>query len=159
MSILKVHYFLWFGSLSCIMPFVSVFAIQHTTATTEDIGILYCVLPFIVSVFKPLFCSIADRNNSHKKVLIVSTIFTILGYGLLLLIMYVRFGQFSWYMFCILILMANSGQGVVISLNDYLVMKEVTRLNKDYGGYRVWGTVGWGGFGWCEFTIHFMICF
>ena len=147
MSVLKVHYFLWFGSLSGIMPFASIFAKEHSIATAEDIGLLYFVLPFIVSVIKPLFCSIADRHNCHRKVLLISIIITIIGYGLLLTIIFIKIQKVSWYWFCFLILLANSGQGVVISLNDYLVMKEVTELNKSFGSYRVWGTIGWGGFG------------
>ena len=147
MSVLKVHYFLWFGALSGIMPFVSVFVTAHSIATIQDVGVLYFVLPFIVSITKPLFCSIADRNNSHKKVLIVSIIVTIVGYGLLLTTLYVKMGRFTWYWFCFLMFLANSGQGVVICLNDYLVMKEVTELNKSFGSYRVFGTLGWGGIG------------
>ncbi|XP_054168523.1 major facilitator superfamily domain-containing protein 6-like, partial [Oppia nitens] len=144
MSILKAHYLLWFGSLSGIMPFVTVFATAHTIATYEDIGLLYFVLPFLVAIIKPLFCSIADRNGSHKKILLLFIIVTIIGYSLLLLIIYIKLGVISWILLCLLILLANTGQGVVISLNDYICMKEVTELNKSYGQYRVWGTVGWG---------------
>jgi len=147
MSVLKAHYFLWFGSLSGIMPFVAVFAKAHSVANAENIGILYGILPFIVTFVKPLFCSIADRNNAHKSVLIISIILTILGYGLLTTIIFVNFGSFSWYMFCILVLLANSGQGIVISLTDYLVMKEATELKKSFGEYRLYGTLGWGGLG------------
>ena len=125
-SILKVHYFLWFGALSGIMPFVSIFAKKHSLASAEDVGLLFFALPFIVSVVKPLFCSIADRNKSHKKVLLISCVTTILSYGLLLTVMFIKVGAISWYWFCLLVLLANCGQGIVISLNDYLVMKEVT---------------------------------
>jgi len=154
MSVLKIHYLLWFGSLSGIMPFVPIFAREHAVADAESVGILYCILPFIVSFIKPLFCSIADRNNAHKSVLITSIVLTILGYGLLLTTVFINFGSFSWYWFCILVLIANSGQGVVISLNDYLVMKECTETNKSFGSYRVYGTIGWGGFG-MYFNVFF----
>jgi nitrate/nitrite transporter NarK len=154
MSVLKAHYFLWFGSLSGIMPFVPIFARQHAVADAKSVGILYCILPFVVSFMKPLFCSIADRNNAHKSVLIISIALTILGYGLLLTTVFINFGSFSWYWFCILVLIANSGQGVVISLNDYLVMKECTETNKSFGSYRVYGTIGWGGFG-MYFNVFF----
>jgi nitrate/nitrite transporter NarK len=148
MFILKLHYFLWFGSLSGILPYVPIFAQQHAIATATDVGILFFILPFIASIVKPIFCSMADHYQAHKKIFITFLLLTLNGYGLLLSIPFVTFmGKYSWYLFSALVLVANSSMGVVISLTDFLVMKQVTQNNQNYGSYRVYGTLGWGGFG------------
>ncbi|XP_027198131.2 major facilitator superfamily domain-containing protein 6-A-like [Dermatophagoides pteronyssinus] len=152
---LKAHYLFWFGSLSGILPFVSIFAREHLQISAESVGILFFILPFIVSIIKPLICSIGDRYNCHSIILIISQISTILGYGLLLLIPWLLqwiTTEILWWIFCLLTLIANTAMGSGISLTDYLVINEVEQLksfkqNISYGSYRIWGTVGYGIFG------------
>ena len=152
---LKAHYLLWFGSLSGILPFVSIFAREHLQISAESVGILFFILPFIVSIIKPLICSIGDRYNCHSIILIISQISTIFGYGLLLIIPWLLqwiTTEILWWLFCLLTLIGNTAMGAGISLTDYLVINEVEQLksfkqNISYGSYRIWGTVGYGIFG------------
>lgn len=114
-----------------------------------DVGTLFFALPFIAFIAKALFCSVADHYSIHKKVFIIFILLTLTGYGLLLSVPFLKsfLGTFSWYYFCLLVLLANSSMGVVVSITDFLVMKQVTQDNGNFGLYRVFGTFGWGLFG------------
>ena len=162
---LKAHYVLWFGSLSGILPYVSVFARNHLEVSATAVGNLFCVVPFIVSIGKPLACSIADHNGRHSNTLMTAQLFTLFSYGSLLIIPFlVEFVSKTilWISFCILCVVANVSMGVGTSLTDYLVINEVNLINQNggntnYGSFRIWGTIGFGVFGKC-FPLFF-ICF
>ncbi|RWS01158.1 major facilitator superfamily domain-containing protein 6-like protein [Dinothrombium tinctorium] len=143
---LKAHYFIWFASLGGILQYVSVFGSQHTQQSTTNIGLLLTVMPFVTLIAKPVFCGIADHFNLHKFTLIASIFTTLLGYGLFAIIPYLQ-QNIRWYLFCAFVLLANSSSGVVTSLTDSIVMKEVTRTSVSYGSIRVFGSLGWGLFG------------
>lgn len=152
---LKAHYTLWFGSLSGILPYVPVYAKTHLEVSASQVGLLYFLLPFVVSFIKPLACSGADHYHQHSVALLISQFCTLLGYGLLLAIpflAYILHTSLWWYLFCLLALLANTSMGVGISLTDFLVMDEVARINQSggdthYGKFRIWGTIGFGLFG------------
>ncbi|XP_075586108.1 maltose permease [Dermatophagoides farinae] len=154
---LKAHYLLWFGSLSGILPYVSIFAREHLQISADAVGILFFILPFVVSIVKPLVCSIADRYECYSLTLILSQISTILGYGLLLTLPWLLrwiSTEILWWFFCLLTLIANTAMGAAISLTDCLVINEVVQLQRNngdnhtsYGNYRIWGTIGFGIFG------------
>lgn len=153
---LKAHYLLWFGSLSGIIPYVSIFAREYLKISSESIGILFLILPFIVSVVKPIICSIADYYKCHSKALLTSQFCMIIGYGLLLFIpILVKFidSDKVWWIFCLLVLLAHTSNGAGVSLTDYLVMNQVTiekqngNESVNFGNYRIWGTIGFGFFG------------
>ena len=152
---LKAHYCLWFGSLSGILPYVSIFARTHLGVSATAVGILFCVLPFVVSIGKPLACSAADHYGKHSQTLLLSQILVLLGYGLLVVIPFVLSlvsAQLLWYLFCALALVGNTAMGVGISLTDFLVIQEVNNIKQkggdtNYGNFRIWGTIGFGVFG------------
>lgn len=152
---LKAHCCLWFGSLSGILPFVSIFARSHLSMSATAVGALFSVLPFVAAIAKPLACSAADHNGKYSHGLLLSQVFALFGYGLMLTIPAAQTlvsNDVLWYLFCFLALVANTSMGIGISLTDYLVMHEVNFINThggntNYGNFRIWGTVGFGGFG------------
>lgn len=143
--ILKVHYFLWFGSLAGVLPYAAVFGKEFTAATATDIGFLYTVLPFIALLAKPVLCAFADRFAVHKLVLVSSLILTLVGFGSLIFVPWFTKGAaWTWWFFCAGVLVANTAMGVVISMTDSLAMKEVSAGRSSFGSIRVYGTLGWG---------------
>lgn len=152
---LKAHYGFWFGSLSGILPYVSVFAKTHTGVSATTVGTLFFVLPVVISFLKPLACSAADHYAKHSHALLISQLGTLCGYGLLILIPFlvpVLPTLLLFYLFCFFVLIGNTAMGVGISLTDHLVMHEVNRVKQrggdtNYGSFRIWGTIGFGVFG------------
>jgi MFS family permease len=142
---LKIHYFLWFGSLGGVLPYTSVFGRHHSDASATEIGLLYTLLPFTVVFAKPVFCWLSDRFSYHKLVLVVFMIATLLGYGFLIITPFLAIKSFWFFSACVFV--ANTAMGVVISMTDSIVMKEVTSGGHSFGSIRVWGTLGWGVFG------------
>lgn len=143
-NLLKAQYFLWFGSLAGILPYVSIFARNHSSVSPSQVGILYTILPFVAMVTKPIFCGLADRFNCHKCVLVVSMISTLFGYGILVVTPWFPQASWSWLFICICVLIANTSMGIVISMNDSIAMREVSNGRASYGSLRVFGTIGWG---------------
>lgn len=145
MLILKVHYFLWFGSLAGVLPYTAVFGNKYSSATAAEIGILYTILPFVAMLAKPIGCACADRFSAHKLVLVLSLILTLFGYGALILVPWFgRGSSWTWWFFCAAVLVANTAMGVVISMTDSLAMREVSAGRSSFGGIRVFGTLGYG---------------
>lgn len=82
---IKVHYFVAFGGLGGVMPFLPVVAKSlniHATA----VGIIFTVIPFTVLLAKPLFGSISDHFQNIKKVIISIICVIIVAYLCILLI-------------------------------------------------------------------------
>lgn len=146
-NVLRSHYLLWFGSLSGVLPFTSIFAREHVKASPSEIGLLYTLLPFVAFLTKPLVCGIADRFNGHKITLVVVMIATMIGFGSLVITPWLHAGPWSWWYFCACVMLANTAMGVGTTLTDSIVMREVTNGTTSYGSIRLWGTVGWGIFG------------
>ncbi|KAI2803132.1 hypothetical protein BLOT_007255 [Blomia tropicalis] len=152
---LKAHYCLWFGAHSGVLPYLAVFLRTHLNASATTVGTLYCVLPFVVSIVKPIACSAADHYGKHSQALLISQILTFFGYGLLAAIPFILEYiplHILLYGFCFLALLANTSMGVGISLTDFLVINEVKLVNQhggntNYGAVRIWGTIGFGIFG------------
>lgn len=152
---LKAHYCFWFGSLSGILPYVSVFAKTHMGVTTSTMGTLFFVLPVVASFLKPLACSAADHYSKHSHALLIAQLGTLIGYGLLIIIPFlvpVLPAILLFYLYCFFVLIGNTAMGVGISLTDHLVMYEVNRVKQsggetNYGSFRIWGTIGFGVFG------------
>ena len=110
---------------------------------------LYTVLPFDDVFAKPFFCSLADRYNAHRLLLLLAISAAALGYGSLALLPLLNGHRLAWYVFCAGVMVANSAMGVTTSLTDAISMKEVTSESSttSYGSIRLFGTIGWGVFG------------
>lgn len=142
--LLQAQYFLWYGSLAGILPYIGIFAKNHSSASPSEIGFLYTLLPFVAMITKPIFCSIADRFSCHKLVLVTSMAVTLIGYGKLLLTPWFQQASWSWWFICACVLVANTSMGIVITMNDSIAMREVSNGRASYGSLRVFGTLGWG---------------
>ena len=142
--ILIAQYFLWFAALTGILPYVSIFAKNHSNASATQIGILYTVLPFVAMITKPIFCGLADRYSCHKLTLVAAMTATLFGYGILVLAPWFEASAWSLWFICGSVLIANTAMGIVITMNDSIAMREVATGRSTFGALRVFGTLGWG---------------
>jgi PPP family 3-phenylpropionic acid transporter len=132
----SIYYFLYFGAISILFPFLALFY-QSQGLTGGQIGLLAAISPIISFFGAPLWTGAADASHRHKLaamlsitgVVIVTLIFPqISSFGGLLLMISL------WAIF-------NSPTG---SLVDSAVLTLLGDRKERYGRVRLWGTIGYG---------------
>ena len=132
----SIYYFLYYGAISILFPFLALFY-QSRGLTGGQIGVLAAISPIISFFGAPLWTGAADATHRHKLVMVLCTLgvvtVTILFPGvasfgglLLMVCLYAFFG---------------SPTG---SLVDSAVLTELGGHKERYGRIRVWGTIGYG---------------
>jgi len=132
----SIYYFLYFGAISILFPFLALFY-QNQGLTGGQIGLLAAISPIISFFGAPLWTSAADASHRHKLVamlsitgvVIVTFIFPgIASFGglLLMISLWAFFG-------------APTG-----SLVDSAVLTLLGDRKERYGRIRFWGTIGYG---------------
>jgi PPP family 3-phenylpropionic acid transporter len=131
-----MYYFLYYGAISILFPFLALFY-QSQGLSGGQIGLLAAISPIISFFGAPLWTGAADASRRHKLlamlsilgVVIVTFIFPSITTfsGLLLMIsLYAFFG---------------SPTG---SLVDAAVLTMLGERKERYGRIRLWGTIGYG---------------
>jgi PPP family 3-phenylpropionic acid transporter len=132
----SLYYFLYFGAISVLFPYLALFY-KGQGLTGGQIGLLAAISPIISFFSAPLWTGAADASHRHKLVtmvcilgvVIVTFIFpNIASFGglLLMISIYSLFG-------------APTG-----SLVDSAVLALLGDRKERYGRIRLWGTVGYG---------------
>lgn len=132
----SLYYFLYFGAISVLFPYLALFY-KGQGLTGGQIGLLAAISPIISFFSAPLWTGAADASHRHKLVtmvcilgvVIVTFIFpNIASFGglLLMISIYSLFG-------------APTG-----SLVDSVVLALLGDRKERYGRIRLWGTVGYG---------------
>lgn len=110
------------------------------------------LLPFVSILVKPFFCSIADRNRSHRKFFLFFLITALIGYGSFGILPFFlspvteKDGLIvsRWIIICIMTTTATLSMAVLTCLSDaFAVNSARANVGSTYGGIRVWGTIGW----------------
>jgi PPP family 3-phenylpropionic acid transporter len=136
MVIPSIFYFLYYGAISILTPYLALFY-QSRGMTGGQIGLLAAISPIISFFGAPLWTGAADASHRHKLVamlaiigvVIVSFIFpNVASFGglLLMIILYSIF---------------NAPTG---SLVDSAVLALLGERKERYGRVRLWGTIGYG---------------
>ena len=132
----SIYYFLYYGAISILFPFLALFY-QSRGLTGGQIGVLAAISPIISFFGAPLWTGAADATHRHKLVMVLCTLgvvtVTILFPGvasfgglLLMVCLYAFFG---------------SPTG---SLVDSAVLPQLGDHKERYGRIRAWGTIGYG---------------
>jgi MFS transporter, PPP family, 3-phenylpropionic acid transporter len=132
----SMYYFLYYGAISILFPFLALFY-QNQGMTGAQIGLLAAISPIISFFGAPLWTGAADASHRHKLVAMLSTLGVVIVAfifpsvatfgGLLLMI--------SLYAFL------GSPTG---SLVDSAVLSLLGDRKERYGRIRLWGTIGYG---------------
>jgi len=132
----SMYYFLYYGAISVLFPFLALFY-KSQGLTGGQIGLLAAISPIISFFGAPLWTGAADASHRHKLVamlsivgvVIVAFIFpSVASFGGLLLMI-------SLYAFL------GSPTG---SLVDSAVLTLLGDRKERYGRIRLWGTIGYG---------------
>lgn len=132
---------------------ISVFVQYYTDASPTEIGMLLMLMPFTGIIFRPMICSMADREQAHKKYLIRCLLVVIIGYAPYIIIpligpsFYEVHPRLSFYIMVVMKVIGDVAFGGVISIGDSLAINYAKRIGTDFNVYRVWGTISWMVFG------------
>lgn len=137
------------SGLSGISVLLAVYFREYSDASQSEVGTQLMLFPFVALVIKPLFCSIADRNQSHKSSLILSLLVELIGYSPFAVIpffpeFYKEHPRWSWYVLAVSCQVGNAGLSVAWSLGDCLSMNYAQKVGTTFGRLRLVGTAGWG---------------
>lgn len=137
MVIAKAFYFLFFGALACLVPFLALYY-QDLGLSGREIGVLTGIVPLISMFASTIWGMMADATGRHRLLFFLAIVGTWVSVFLIsqadsfvALIPIVIF-----YAFCF---------SPIIPLVDNSVMEQLGPQNRgEYGRQRVWGSYGWG---------------
>jgi PPP family 3-phenylpropionic acid transporter len=137
MIVAKAFYFLFFGAMACLAPFLTLYY-QDLGLSGREIGFLTGIVPLITMFGAALWGMIADATGRHRLLFLLAIIgtwcsvflMTTAGSFLILIPIVVI------YAFCF---------SPIIPLTDNSVIEQLGEERRDeYGRQRVWGSYGWG---------------
>lgn len=132
---------------------MGVFIQTYTDASTTEVGLLYMLMPLSALIFRPIICSMADREQAHQRYLMICLFITAISYLPFVIIpllgpaIYVTYSRFCWYFLVTLKVIGDVAFGGVVSIGDSLAINYAERIGTDFSVFRVWGTISWMFFG------------
>jgi PPP family 3-phenylpropionic acid transporter len=132
----SIYYFLYYGAISILFPFLALFY-QSQGLTGGQIGLLAAISPIISFFGAPLWTGVADATRRHKLVTMLST----LGVVIITFIFPVVASFSGLLLMICLYALFNAPTG---SLVDSAVLALLGDRKERYGRIRLWGTVGYG---------------
>ncbi|GLC51186.1 hypothetical protein PLESTB_000475200 [Pleodorina starrii] len=131
-------WYLWcFASYVAVGPFLNVF-LEHRGLSKAQMGLVGALRPWLNAPASFLWAALADRLHAHRAVLLV-TFAGAVGVRMLLLLPRSFGGMLA------VALAAEVLAAPASVLADAAVMR-ICHKESDYGKFRLWGAVGWGGF-------------
>jgi len=130
----KAYYFLFFGAIGCLAPFLNIF-FQQRGLTGSQIGLLSSIPPLVALTANPVWGTVADRWQIHRLVLALCSLVA----GMITLF-FLRVEEFI--VFVLLVTVLTFFRTPIGAIVDSAVMDMVKRGNAIYGHQRLWGTLG-----------------
>jgi len=136
MTFPSIFYFLYFGAISFLFPYLALFY-QSKGLSGAEIGVLTAISPIVAFIAAPLWTGAADASRRHKLL----AMFSIIGVAAVAFI-FPGVASFGGLIVMIsLYAIFNSPTG---SLVDSAVLALLGERRERYGRVRLWGTVGYG---------------
>jgi PPP family 3-phenylpropionic acid transporter len=132
----SIYYFLYYGALSVLFPYLALFY-QSQGLTGGQIGLLTAVSPLIAFFGAPLWTGAADATHRHKLVALLSTLGVVIA-----TFIFPRVASFGGLILMIslwALFYAPTGP-----LADSAVLALLGDRRERYGRVRLWGTIGYG---------------
>ena len=136
-GILKILYFLLYAAASAWMTYFYVFLEKERALSGVQIGILAAVQQINNIIFLPLWGMISDRYGKRKVFL------SLLGFALVLLLVFLFKGGFLFYFLFILLFSAISNPIAAIFDSFAINKAKESYINSSYGQMRLWASLGW----------------
>ncbi len=132
----KAFYFLFFGAVSALTPYLPLYY-EQINLTGKQIGMLAGISPLVGLVAGPLWGALADITRRYKALLLIAIslmiaviwlVTTTTNFGYLILIV------------TLFALLSNP----IIPIVDATTLQMLKGRADQYGKVRLWGAVGWG---------------
>ena len=130
---------LFFASEVCVFPFINLFLFERGV-TQEQIGFIGLIRPWAGMVSAPILSALADRYKIHRNLMIG----LLISFNLIRVLL-LRFNSFLEAL--VIIVLVEILGGPVNIFVDAKVTQQCLEEG-EYGRYRLWGAVGWGGMSW-----------
>jgi PPP family 3-phenylpropionic acid transporter len=132
----SIYYFLFFGAISILFPFLALFYLSQGL-TGAQIGLLSAISPLICLFGAPLWTGAADASHRHK----LAAMLSILG----MVIVAILFpGVASFGGLLLMVSLFAFFNAPIASLVDSAVLALLGDRKEHYGRIRLWGTIGYG---------------
>jgi PPP family 3-phenylpropionic acid transporter len=132
----KAFYLLYFGAAAALSPFLPIYY-QNNGLSGRQIGLLLAIPPIVMLVGAPLWSSLADATQQHKRLLVLAIVLTLLSVAVLSIT--TSFSSFIPFVAAYALFLAP-----VMPLVDNTVLKMLGERSSEYGKQRFWGALGWG---------------
>ena len=132
----SIFYFLYYGAISVLLPFLALFY-KGQGLTGGQIGLLAAISPIISFFGAPLWTGAADASHRHKLV----TMLSILG---VVIVAFIFPGVASFGGLLLMISLYSFFGAPTGSLVDSAVLTLLGDRKERYGRIRLWGTIGYG---------------
>jgi PPP family 3-phenylpropionic acid transporter len=132
----SIYYFLFFGAISILFPFLALFY-QSQGLTGAQIGLLVAIFPLISLFGAPLWTGTADASHRHR----LAALLSILG---MVTIAFLLPGVTSFGGLLLMVSLFAFFNAPIVSLVDSAVLALLGDHRERYGRIRLWGTIGYG---------------
>ena len=79
-----------FSAVGALFPFIPLHFMLVLKLSIEETGILYCVMPFVGFLMRPVIGAIADKLKRHKAVLCIMTMLAGLEFTFSYIYVYIK---------------------------------------------------------------------
>lgn len=133
---LKLFIFFYFSTIGIFLPFLPLL-LKNNGLSNWQIGVLFAIGPLVVVTMQPAWGFVSDRLKTVKKLVIFQLLVTAF---LSLLVFSLR----SFELLLPALLLFNLFSYPIIPLTDSLTLSSVKSRGGHYGGFRLWGSLGFG---------------
>ncbi len=134
--LLKAFIFFYYSSIGLFLPYLPLLLSQNGLGSWQ-IGILFSLGPLVIITTQPFWGFISDRLKTVKKLIVFQ-----LGATALLSLLVFRLDSFELLMPALFLF--NFFAFPIIPLTDSLTLSLASKRGGHYGGFRLWGSLGFG---------------
>lgn len=137
MFIAKLFYFLFFGAMACLVPYLTLYY-QQLGLSGREIGFLTGIVPLTSMAASPVWGMLSDATGRHRLFFTLSMLGTWIAVFLM-----TRATGFE--MLVPIVISYAFFSAPILPLVDNAVVEMLGEENRgEYGRQRVWGSYGWG---------------
>ncbi|MHB8916716.1 MAG: MFS transporter [Desulfocucumaceae bacterium] len=133
---LKLFIFFYFSTIGIFLPFLPLL-LKNNGLSNWQVGVLFSIGPLVVVTMQPAWGFVSDRLKTVKKLVVFQLVVTAF---LSLLVFRLR----SFELLFPALLLFNIFSYPIIPLTDSLTLSSVKSQGGHYGGFRLWGSLGFG---------------
>lgn len=137
---IPLYYFFFFGGQCLVISYMNIYLEKHLGFGGTELGLYTGITPLIPAIIIPFVGIISDRTERYKEIFLIFLGISLASAGILSL-------QNMLPMVLLLGALFETARASCISLADVQVTEYCAQTNKNYGLFRMGGSVGWVTFG------------